>query len=1064
MSSIDLNIIQRGITNGFEWSAAEGRITAADLGKIGEQRTDNSGALNALPTPFARFFVFKEGFRRVLEEKLNPEKAAGKAYEHLVSNTLDVFELLYNLRYHENRWKNQDRRIIIREWNYKDQMRVLKNDVPIFGNAVESYFKDDLGEASKKIFFIILEDKGKEYLLATSSPMTGFITPPDLDLKSVKRAGRREEVFVGELYRTLDDNPLRKKDGKTYFKDIVLFGERSADFKNYMYNKLFSGGASIEKKYTELRNYIQSFSADPQINNKWSDDDLEPIQSEDNSMLDVNGIQMFCSKASDVINYLADVIIKLPYRIDTDKFICLNYASVKGDRDYDYLIPLSKEGLEHIKADDLNFSCVERSLGDVVISVTCNGNKEEKKYTTERNVSGNDGRVIDLSKAKVNFDIALFPNVLSFKEVENNYFKVLIAGVDENENTQFNVSDVKLSFYVKNDKGRFVHIEEGSEASYEKGVKVPVIRSQQDLSNDCGTKYYEVFNTAFDAIEGTITVDGKPYDFALIPKWDRSEASNKSYAYAIDLGTSNTYISRREKDQTMEPQQLTMDKPIVSFLHDKDKSMQKSMISRIEEHIPAAFKTLVKTEFVPALIDGKTYKFPIRTALCVTGDENNKSVLFDNSNVAFFYEKFRSAANQRVVTNIKWEGNKKLRVFIRELLLLIKADMLQENGVLSATEIIWFRPLSFKESTRRDFEKIWREEAKNILNLDAPDQQIKCYTESEAPYYYFDKKAVFQNVESVAVMDIGGGSTDIVYYANGEAKIANSVHFGCDVLWGNGYNKFTNARENGIFKHYKEKIHFETPELGELYRSMLESNYTSTQDIISLWISNDNETEIGKRLSADYISTFVYHYSALVYYMASMFKANGLAYPRTIVFSGNGSRYIDNYITGTNAYLKEITELIVGRVYGTDINNIQLVLPDVRKECTCYGGLYHRAGASEPAPVVYLGDRENKAYRNVEEISVAYKSGMREKIEVEVGNLNAIYKDVLDVLIQRSVASQIDSAKMKAVVDAVVKDALISKFQTEILDSYTMQEPFNDTLFFLPVVEAILKLTEVYKR
>ena len=163
MSSIDINIIQRGITNNFEWSAEQGHITAADLGKIGEQRTDNCGALNALPTPFARFFVFKEAFRRVLEDKLDPEnKPAGKAYEHLVSNTLDVFELLYNLKYHENRWKSQDRRIVIKEWNYADQMKVLKNDVPILGNVVESYFKEDLGEASKKLFFIILEDKGKE--------------------------------------------------------------------------------------------------------------------------------------------------------------------------------------------------------------------------------------------------------------------------------------------------------------------------------------------------------------------------------------------------------------------------------------------------------------------------------------------------------------------------------------------------------------------------------------------------------------------------------------------------------------------------------------------------------------------------------------------------------------------------------------------------------------------------------------------------------------------------------------------------------------------------------------
>ena len=69
MASIDLNIIQRGAASDFKWTAGPGRITAADLGNIGEQRTDNGGALNALPTPFARFFIFKEAFRRVLEEK-----------------------------------------------------------------------------------------------------------------------------------------------------------------------------------------------------------------------------------------------------------------------------------------------------------------------------------------------------------------------------------------------------------------------------------------------------------------------------------------------------------------------------------------------------------------------------------------------------------------------------------------------------------------------------------------------------------------------------------------------------------------------------------------------------------------------------------------------------------------------------------------------------------------------------------------------------------------------------------------------------------------------------------
>ena len=71
---------------------------------------------------------------------------------------------------------------------------------------------------------------------------------------------------------------------------------------------------------------------------------------------------------------------------------------------------------------------------------------------------------------------------------------------------------------------------------------------------------------------------------------------------------------------------------------------------------------------------------------------------------------------------------------------------------------------------------------------------------------------------------------------------------------------------------------------------------------------------------------------------------------------------------------------------------------------------------------------------------------------------------LLDALIQQSVIEQVDSAKMKDVVDSVVKDALVSKYQKVVLDKYMLQEPFNDTLFFLPVVEAILKLTGIFKR
>ena len=75
MSRIDLNIIDRGI-KGTEWIAEDVSLTPEHLDEVMEQKTDNSGALNSLPTPFARFFVARHSVARwrnirIIKKKLD---------------------------------------------------------------------------------------------------------------------------------------------------------------------------------------------------------------------------------------------------------------------------------------------------------------------------------------------------------------------------------------------------------------------------------------------------------------------------------------------------------------------------------------------------------------------------------------------------------------------------------------------------------------------------------------------------------------------------------------------------------------------------------------------------------------------------------------------------------------------------------------------------------------------------------------------------------------------------------------------------------------------------------
>ena len=294
-------------------------------------------------------------------------------------------------------------------------------------------------------------------------------------------------------------------------------------------------------------------------------------------------------------------------------------------------------------------------------------------------------------------------------------------------------------------------------------------------------------------------------------------------------------------------------------------------------------------------------------------------------------------------------------------------------------------------------------------------------------------------------------------------KIANSVHFGCDVMWGNAFDQFKNSKKNGIFNRYKDTVSFQTEVLKEVNALMLSDAESTTQDIINFWISNNSETKIADKMRDDFSYAFAYHFTATIYYLASMLKANELGYPRTITFSGNGSRYIDQYLTSNVQILTDIVHMIMSKVFDQAITDIQLVLPVIRKESTCYGGLYHKEGTDQPKAVVYYGDGKGQHCKDVKELSEQYNIAIKDNIISEVSSMNKIYAEVLGLLIRNgAVDNKLKAEAILKLVNAGIKDALESKFQTEILDKYSELEQYNDTLFFIPVKDAILNLT-VYK-
>ena len=1053
MPRIDLNIVDRGV-QGTEWIAEDEGLTAEHLDEVMEQKTDNSGALNSLPTPFARFFVVREAFRRVMEEHVNSNKEAGYAYRQIVSDTLDVYEILFNMKYHKNNsWKSGEK-LEIREWNSKENLAYIKKRMPVLFNAIDNYYKTDIEE--DKLYFLVFTEEGKEKLLACSSPLTGFVTPPDMDKSQVKENNTFGIKFSGEQYETLH---IRRKSGGEYFRDIKLFEDREQDFKNYMYNVLF-GSDEVHTKYKAIKEYIISFRNDPDIRNDYKLK-LVNVKTDMNDDLVVNGMYFMSSDEIDINSYFTSTLIRLPYRIDRERFTTVTFQNDSKDRSYDYLLPFKPEVVSLFENGVID-SDVHINRQTVTVYLRYNGKVYKKEYGKDSLEAGM-GRILDMEGAKINFDLGIFPNILSYKEKENNYFKVLVVAADEDPDApNFNIDQISLSFY-KNYGNSFMPIRELDPASAQFGVLPAVVRSrQQSDSHEGGTKFYELYNSSFDVIKVSVLGESG----LIIPKWETSEATNDTFTYAIDLGTSNTFMSRCKNDAdgspdlSKKPELFTMDRPMVSFLHETPKDQQLSLSRRIENSVFDKAKNKIKTEFLPAVIDGTDYKFPIRTALCGIKNADDPK-LFDTHNIAFFYEKLMANDDQNIHTDIKWEKkDAMLRVFIRELLLIVKCDILQRNGDLDRTHLVWFRPLSFMGNIRSIYRDIWNTESEKILCIQP--SQIDCYSESEAPYYYFKKNDDIRDSAAVAVIDIGGGSTDFVYFKDNEPQMANSVHFGCDVLWENGFNGFGNVRDNGIYKKYADILRFKNrQDLQDLNECFKRDNGVSTKDVINFWLSNSEFCDIRKYLARDFKPVFVYHLTSILFYMASMFKENNFTAPRTVVFSGNGSKYIDSFICSEKRALKNLIDLVFGRVFGGE-HNVNLELPKERKESTCYGGLYRDPNAADVPEKVYQGD-VSKKYDTVGDINANYsylKAALLDKYKA----FNALYKDVLDMLKKAHIIDKTaDTATYVKEADEDMGTPLDTYYKTQIKEKYQDEVTLYDSVFFLPIINKIFEMTKIKK-
>ena len=243
----------------------------------------------------------------------------------------------------------------------------------------------------------------------------------------------------------------------------------------------------------------------------------------------------------------------------------------------------------------------------------------------------------------------------------------------------------------------------------------------------------------------------------------------------------------------------------------------------------------------------------------------------------------------------------------------------------------------------------------------------------------------------------------------------------------------------------------------DLESDMKNNKTCSTTDIINFWLSNSKSNGIIDKLHDDYSPLFVYHFTAIIYFIAKLYKYKGYAAPRSIVFSGNGSRYIDDFITDDTDLLEEIVTSIFQALYG-DISQIHVVLPKTRKESTCYGGLYRSPSNPEAPEIVYHG--VDKEYENVGQMNE--DSLLQSSLLEDYKEMNKLYCSILDILKRHGVMDKsLDINAFKSEVNDNYEENLKTHYRSDIEQNYDEEDVCNDSVFFIPVIDKVFELTKI---
>jgi hypothetical protein len=877
-------------------------------------------------------------------------------------------------------------------------------------------------------------------------------------------------------------------DGSLLKSDFVI--KAAKDYNDTLLPLVLQNGFA-KSGWTYLRklSWQSSIAVESKVDTPWMEKREMPGFS------DIKGYYLTVS------DFLEPYLVRTIYPISEHFY----YGECKADKNSKgYLLPLNVDFFRFFSIEDLiagendaqkpRLSIIPQSNGDVRVTLripiqkgditfervykNCDPNQTPDEKSPEGGV---------IVEAKIGTTIFPFVKVGDYTDVK---YRVQLVDSDNAPRVY------ELEFYSQNDVTQ--NLSGGFKPRFNKKISSGKYNSTSD--------YYKI-QKEFDVIQ--LKINSPSAKALILPKWPTHTPSNK-FTFAVDFGTTNTYVAYKKNDD-IEPSAFDLKDAIATLYENSENAESKIRGVGADDIID-----LIDREFVPRRIgkkDGKDdniFVFPQRTAIAyneyITDDDWDDGDGLDalqEGNIPFGYEKTAQFGNI-IATDLKWSGNDpkiamQRDAYLEELVMLMQAKVLSENGNLRESRLIWFYPSSMSRVERNKLGERWKNYFSEYFfrGGEIPRGYLVPVMESLAPYYAEQGRNAFLN-NAVVSIDIGGGTTDIaVFQEDGKITATTSFKFAGNALFGDGYAKQAADKNGFVISFAKEfaKMLKDYPKPRKILEDLQDPKIAKASDINTFLFSVENAIDFwakGKDISKlmraklsytellhqsdDFKFLILYFYVALIYHISKVLKADGLmkdGKPITVqylMFSGTASKMLKILSGGTEENLNDFTEKVFKEL-GVKYENLEVILVKDPKEVTCIGALRtdiekleNDSKGSKAESIIYtcIKDREyDKSMRysdyqhNLENIKMElvdfhkFFFKINKDKDYNFGDFFAISKNV----------TKIAEDSYEKLIGKFLKDS-IGRNQPVDDKGQPIEEDITETPFFMPLKSIILELSE----